>query len=153
VVRRFNLNSSRLVIATAEESQNVSCLCPHSLHANFTRVAPFSAETRFGAPHFPQVVWMRVLPCFTTMALRAMVSRIRRSASSRIDCFDIRCTGDENRSHLIALTSRLDSTDIASCDQPVAKKLLLKPASLHRCSNSSSFVARFQLKLHLQQTV
>src|SRR6266403_6000709 len=52
------------------------------------------------------------------------------------------------------------STDITSCDQPVAKKLLLKPASLHRsvrirfpCSNSSSFVARFQLKLHLQQTV
>ena len=32
---------------------------------------------------------MRVLPCFTTMDLRSMVSRIRRSASSRIDCFDI----------------------------------------------------------------
>jgi hypothetical protein len=29
------------------------------------------------------------LPCFTTSALRSMVSRIRRSASSRIDCFDI----------------------------------------------------------------
>jgi len=29
-------------------------------------------------------------PCFTTMDLRAMVSRIRRAASSRIDCFDIR---------------------------------------------------------------
>jgi hypothetical protein len=26
-----------------------------------------------------------------------MVSRIRRSASSRIDCFDIRCTCHENR--------------------------------------------------------
>src|SRR5258708_191034 len=41
------------------------------------------------------------------------------------------------------------STDVSSCDQSVAKKLLLKPASLHRsarirfpCSNSSSFVAR-----------
>src|ERR1700704_2134496 len=71
-------------------SHSVSCLWPHSLQANLTRVAPFAAETRFGAPHFPQVASMRVLPCFTTMALRAMVSRIRRSASSRIDCFDIR---------------------------------------------------------------
>ena len=41
---------------------------------------------------------MRVLPCLTTMALRAMVSRIRRSASSRIDCFDI-------RSHLVIKTA------------------------------------------------
>src|SRR5882724_418416 len=81
---------SVLVIARPRKSQNVSCLCPHCLQANFTRVAPFSAETRLGAPHFPQVASMRVLPCFTTMALRAMVSRIRRSASSRIDCFDIR---------------------------------------------------------------
>jgi hypothetical protein len=31
------------------------------------------------------------------MALRSMVSRIRRSASSRIDCFDIRSTCHEKR--------------------------------------------------------
>jgi hypothetical protein len=31
------------------------------------------------------------------MALRSMVSRIRRSASSRIDCFDIASTCHENR--------------------------------------------------------
>ncbi len=68
---------------------SVSCWCPHCLQANFTRVAPFSAEIRLGAPHLPQSVSMRVLPCFTTMVLRSMVSRIRRSASSRIDCFDI----------------------------------------------------------------
>jgi hypothetical protein len=33
-------------------------------------------------------------------------SRIRRSASSRIDCFDIRRTRDQNRRRLIALTLR-----------------------------------------------
>jgi hypothetical protein len=70
--------------------QSVSCLWPHCLQANLTRVAPLSADIRFGAPHFPHTVSMRVLPCFTTMVLRSMVSRIRRSASSRIDCFDIR---------------------------------------------------------------
>jgi hypothetical protein len=68
---------------------SVSCLWPHCLQANFTRVAPFSAKTRFGAPHLPQTVSIRVLPCFTTMAFLAMVSRISRSASSRIACFDI----------------------------------------------------------------
>src|SRR6202049_984283 len=84
-LRGFQVNNRRA------KFQSVSCLWPHSLQANFTRVAPLAAETRFGAPHFPQVASMRVLPCFTTMALRSMVSRIRRSASSRIDCFDIRC--------------------------------------------------------------
>src|SRR6202167_1954662 len=74
----------------AAEIQSVSCLCPHCLQANFTRVAPFSAETRFGAPHLPHTASMRVLPCLMTRALRSMVSRISRSASSRIDCFDIR---------------------------------------------------------------
>ena len=48
---------------------SVSCLWPHSLQANFTRVSPFGAETRFGAPHFPQVASMRVLPCLTTSGL------------------------------------------------------------------------------------
>jgi len=93
--------------------QSVSCLWPHSLQANFTRVAPLAAETRFGAPHFPQVASMRVLPCFTTMALRSMVSRIRRSASSRIDCFDIRFTCHENRhgSSLITPASQFFDSD------------------------------------------
>src|SRR5258708_2167063 len=51
---------------------------------NFTRDTPFAAETRFGAPHFPHVALMRVSPCLTTMGLRSIASRIRRSASSRI---------------------------------------------------------------------
>jgi hypothetical protein len=49
-----------------------------------------------------------VLPCFTTIALRSMVSRIRRSASSRIDCFDIRTylvIRKRQRSSLIAPAS------------------------------------------------
>ena len=41
----------------------VSCLCPHSLQVNFTRVIPFAAERRFGAPHFPHFASIRVLPC------------------------------------------------------------------------------------------
>jgi hypothetical protein len=73
----------------AGRAYRVSCLCPHSLQANLTRVASFSAKIRLGAPHLPQTASIRVLPCFTTSGLRAMASRIRRSASSRIDCFDI----------------------------------------------------------------
>ena len=46
--------------------QSVSCLCPHSLQTNLTRVEPFSAESRFGAPHLPHIASIRVLPCFTT---------------------------------------------------------------------------------------
>ena len=86
----LNLLAGRARLGPRTGYQSASCLCPHCLQANFTRVAPFSAEIRFGAPHFPHTVSMRVLPCFTTRALRSMVSRIRRSASSRIDCFDIR---------------------------------------------------------------
>src|SRR5665213_4518260 len=87
--------------------QSVSCLCPHSLQTNLTRVAPFSAEIRLGAPHLPHLVSMRVLPCFTTMGLRAMASRIRRSASSRIWSFDIRpyLPGNYHRGRLIACAS------------------------------------------------
>src|SRR5437660_1495058 len=62
---------------------------PHCLKTYLTRVAPFSAWTRFGAPHLPQTASIRVLPCLTTRAFFSIVSRIRRSASSRIACFDI----------------------------------------------------------------
>jgi hypothetical protein len=41
--------------------QSVSCLWPHCLQANFTRVAPFSAEMRLGAPHLPQVASSRAV--------------------------------------------------------------------------------------------
>src|SRR5256886_2517677 len=82
------------------------------------RVAPFSAETRFGAPHFPQIASIRVLPCLTTMALRAMVSRIRRSASSRIDCFDIRLHPSSE-----PLPERPYNTRIAFLDTPRVESL------------------------------
>src|SRR2546423_8216969 len=68
---------------------SVTCLSPHCLQTYLTRVAPFSAWTRFGAPHLPQTASIRVLPCLTTRAFFSIVSRIRRSASSRIACFDI----------------------------------------------------------------
>src|SRR5258708_20975268 len=87
---RFGARGRRSMGRVGVPFQSVACLWPHSLQANFTRVAPFAAEMRFGAPHLLQVVSMRVLPCLTVIALRAMVSRISRSASSRIDCFHIR---------------------------------------------------------------
>src|SRR3954471_6739104 len=68
---------------------NVSCFCPHCLQTNFARVVPFSAEMRLGAPHLPQMASIRVLPCLMMMVFFAIVSRIRRSASSRMDCFVI----------------------------------------------------------------
>ena len=71
------------------KSQSVSCFCPHSLQANLTRVAPLSADSRLGAPHLPQTASIRVFPCLTTRFFFSIVSRISRSASSRIDCFDI----------------------------------------------------------------
>jgi hypothetical protein len=116
---------------TTEELQNVSCLWPHCLQANFTRVPPFCAETRFGAPHLPQVASMRVLPCLTTMALRAMVSRIRRSAYSPIDCFDIRL-------HLSWRPPQMQPYTLLAhlATSPVAKKLLLKP---HHSSGQFGF--------------
>src|SRR5947209_1192636 len=75
---------------------------------------------RFGAPHFPHVASILVLPCLITMTFFSMVSRIRRSASSRIDCFDI-CP------HLPMKTEQAYSTDIRSCDRAVAKERHLQP--------------------------
>jgi hypothetical protein len=71
------------------------------LQVNFTREAPRSAERRFGAPHLPQTASMRVLPCLMTRLRFSMVSRISRSASSRIDCFDIRTYPDFSQARLI----------------------------------------------------
>src|SRR6202035_2669788 len=42
-----------------------------------------------GAPHFPHIASIRVLPCLTATVFFAIASLTRRSASSRIDCFDI----------------------------------------------------------------
>src|SRR3569833_1483950 len=72
-----------------EMSYSVTCLTPHCLQTYLTRVAPYSAWTRFGAPQLPLTASIRVLPCLTTRAFFSIVSRIRRSASSRIACFDI----------------------------------------------------------------
>src|SRR3954451_19836720 len=82
---------------TRVETHSVSCLWPHCLQANLTRVAPFSAWMRLGAPHFPQVVSILVLPCLMTRFFFSMVSRIRRSASSRIACLSIGRTCDDER--------------------------------------------------------
>ena len=71
------------------DAHNVFCLWPHSLQVNSTRACPGGAATRFGAPHFPHLVSMRVSPCLTATALRSMASRTSRSASSRLSCFDI----------------------------------------------------------------
>ena len=75
--------------AAMRDGHIVRCLCPHSLHVNGTRVCPGFAETRLGAPHLPHLVSMRVSPCLTETVLRSSASLIRRSASSRIACFDI----------------------------------------------------------------
>src|SRR5262245_56516815 len=61
----------------------------HSLHENGTRTCPGAAEMRFGAPHFPHLASIRVLPCFTVMVLRSIASLTNRSDSSRIASFDI----------------------------------------------------------------
>src|SRR5438128_887264 len=71
--------------------QNVFCFSPQSLHVYGTRTCPESAETRFGAPHFPHFVSMRVCPCLTVTVLRSKASFTKRSVSSRIVCFDISC--------------------------------------------------------------
>jgi len=68
---------------------NVFCFSPHSLHVYGTRTCPESAETRFGAPHFPHFVSIRVCPCLTVMVFRSKASFTKRSVSSRIACFDI----------------------------------------------------------------
>src|SRR5438067_7164924 len=69
--------------------QNVICFSPHSLQAYGTRTCPGAAETRFGAPHFPHFVSMRVCPCLMVTVFRFNASFTNRSVSSRIACFDI----------------------------------------------------------------
>jgi hypothetical protein len=66
----------------------VACSCEHSLHLNGVRDLPGSAITRLGAPHFPQIASIRVLPLVTTRVLRSIASFTRRSASLRSSCFD-----------------------------------------------------------------
>jgi hypothetical protein len=70
---------------------NVFCFSPHSLQMYATRTCPRAAETRFGAPHFPHLVSMRVGPCLTVTVFRSNASFTKRSVSSRIACFDILC--------------------------------------------------------------
>ena len=72
-----------------QSHHSVFCLAPHSLHVYGTRTYPGAAKTRFGAPHFPHLASIRVLPCLTAMAFRSKASFTIRSVSSRIDCFDI----------------------------------------------------------------
>ena len=48
-----------------------------------TRTCPGAAKTRFGAPHFPHMASIRVLPCFTATVFRSIASFTRRSVSSR----------------------------------------------------------------------
>jgi hypothetical protein len=72
------------------------------------------------------------LPCFTTRALRSMVSRIRRSASSRIDCFDIRRTLSSE-----PLPERPYSTDIAFVDSGREKSCRPNPRRCGPRSRSS----------------
>src|SRR2546427_5547805 len=80
---------------------SVFCFSPHSLHVYGTRTCPGSAETRFGAPHFPHFVSMRVCPCLTVTVFRSKASFTKRSVSSRIACFDI--------SRLFLLAAQLSS--------------------------------------------
>ena len=50
----------------------------------------FAVQRAFAvAPHFPHLVSIRVWPCFTERAFFSIASRISRSVSSRISCFDI----------------------------------------------------------------
>ena len=76
-------------LADTEFHQSDFCLCPHSLQANGTRSSPGAACTRFGAPHFPHMASIRVLPCLTVRDFRSIASLISRSVSSRIACFDM----------------------------------------------------------------
>src|SRR4051794_8496217 len=68
---------------------SVFCFAPHSLQVNSTRVSPRAALTRFGAPHLPHLVSMRVSPCVTVIFFFSIASLMRRSVSSRIACFDM----------------------------------------------------------------
>jgi hypothetical protein len=76
-------------LAPEAAAHNVTCLSPHSLQVNGARICPGEADTRFFAPHFPHVASIRVSPCLTVTAFRSIASLTRRSASSRIACFDI----------------------------------------------------------------
>jgi hypothetical protein len=69
--------------------QKVFCFSPHSLQVYATRSCPGAADTRFGAPHFPHFVSIRVWPCLTVTVFRSIASFTKRSVSSRIACFDI----------------------------------------------------------------
>lgn len=75
--------------SSAANHHSVFCSSPHSLHLYATRTCPGAAKTRFGAPHFPHMASIRVLPCFTATVFRSIASFTKRSVSSRIDCFDI----------------------------------------------------------------
>jgi hypothetical protein len=83
----IRLNAAR--VSAVDFHQKVLCSSPHSLHVNGTRTCPWSADTRFGAPHFRHLLSIRVMPCFTVRFLRSKASFTRRSFSSRIACFDI----------------------------------------------------------------
>jgi hypothetical protein len=76
-------------VSAVDFHQKVLCSSPHSLHVNSTRTCPWSADTRFGAPHFRHLLSIRVIPCFMVRFLRSKASFTRRSVSSRIACFDI----------------------------------------------------------------
>jgi hypothetical protein len=76
-------------VSAVDFHQKVLCSSPHSLHVNGTRTCPWSADTRFGAPHFRHLLSIRVIPCFMVRFLRSKASFTRRSVSSRIACFDI----------------------------------------------------------------
>jgi hypothetical protein len=73
----------------SDSYHNVFCFSPHSLHVYGTRTCPGGAETRFGAPHLPHLVSMRVSPCFTLTVFRSNASFTKRSVSSRIACFEL----------------------------------------------------------------
>jgi hypothetical protein len=77
-----------MVFPLLQSDQRVCCSCPHSLQENATRTCPLAAETRFFAPHLPQVASMRVSTCLIVTDFRCTASLTRRSVSSRISCFD-----------------------------------------------------------------
>src|SRR5262249_5631149 len=85
-VHRFHYRTFDALLS--DSYHNVFCFSPHSLHVYGTRTCPGGAETRFGAPHFPHLVSMRVSPCLTLTVFRSNASFTRRSVSSRIACFE-----------------------------------------------------------------
>src|SRR6516164_2025811 len=72
---------ARGVWLTTEPHHSVFCLSPHSLHVYATRIC----LTRFGAPHFPHMPSIRVLPCFTATVFRSIgLSQDARSPRASI---------------------------------------------------------------------